>query len=319
MKNMKNKDTGCLLGLAAGDALGAAVEFMSLEQIKDTYGASGIQDFDRWGDFGAGSYTDDTQMAIATACGLIQSAKKVNKKELWAPVPYVYKEYIKWLKSQEDPSQMRRPGYTCLTALRSGNMGTLNKPINDSKGCGGVMRVAPVGLACDVDYAFNIGVQTAAITHGHPSGYLPSGFLAELIGYMAKDQDLQESIKKARQTLSFYGRHEETMEKVDEALQLAEKKEPIENGIEKLGQGWVGEEALAVSLFCSLIYEDDFSRAVKAAVNHSGDSDSTGAITGAIMGAKLGADAVPKNWVERLENAAYLQGLGEEMFSLFFK
>ena len=82
---MKDKYTGCLLGLAVGDALGAAVEFMSLEQIKDTYGDSGIQDFDKWGDFDAGSYTDDTQMAIATALGLILSAKKINKKELWAP------------------------------------------------------------------------------------------------------------------------------------------------------------------------------------------------------------------------------------------
>ena len=81
---MKDKYTGCLLGLAVGDALGAAVEFMSLEQIKDTYGDSGIQDFDKWGDFDAGSYTDDTQMAIASALGLILSAKKINKKELWA-------------------------------------------------------------------------------------------------------------------------------------------------------------------------------------------------------------------------------------------
>lgn len=305
------------MGLAVGDALGAAVEFMSLEHIKDTYGASGIQDFDQWGNFAAGSYTDDTQMAIASARGLILSAKKINKKELWAPVPFVYKEYLKWLKSQEDPSQMRRSGHTCLTALRSGIMGTLSKPINDSKGCGGVMRVAPVGLAYETADAFYMGVRTAAITHGHPSGYLPSGFLAELVGYMVKGQDLHESIKKAKQTLSFYGRHEETMEKVNEALQLAEIKESIEDGIEKLGQGWVGEEALAVSLFCSLVYEVDFTKAIKAAVNHSGDSDSTGAITGAIMGAKLGVKAIPKNWVERLENAAYLQELGEEMSRLF--
>ncbi|MBK8809431.1 MAG: ADP-ribosylglycohydrolase family protein [Acidobacteria bacterium] len=60
-----------------------------------------------------------------------------------------------------------------------------------------------------------------------------------------------------------------------------------------LGGGWVGEEALAISIYCSLVSENDLSGALLLAVNHSGDSDSTGAITGNILGALHGIGAIP--------------------------
>jgi len=316
---MKEKYPGCLLGVGVGDALGAAVEFISLERIKEKYGDSGIEDFDRWGGFEAGSYTDDTQMTIATARGLIKSAEKRNKKGIWKPTLSVYKEYLRWLEIQEDPSQVRGPGNTCLSALRSGKMGTMEEPLNNSKGCGGVMRVAPVGLAYNGANAFYIGAKTAAITHGHASGYLSAGFLAELISYLKKSQALAESIEKARETLLLYKGCQETMDKVNEALKLAQGSEPVEKAVEKIGEGWVGEEALAVALYCSLKFENDFSAGIKAAVNHSGDSDSTGAITGAVLGTKLGVEVIPKHWMERLENAKKIRNLGEKMFQVFSK
>ena len=181
------------------------------------------------------------------------------------------------------------------------------------------MRVAPVGLAYDGANAFYIGAKTAALTHGHASGYLSAGFMAELISYMKKSQDLEESIKKARKTLLLYQGCEETLEKVDEALRLAHRSQSVEKTLMQLGEGWVGEEALAVSLYCALKFENDFSAGVKAAVNHSGDSDSTGAVTGGILGAKLGVEAIPEHWIERLENAREIQRLGEEMFQIFSK
>lgn len=316
---MKEKFTGCLLGVGVGDALGAAVEFLPLVQIKEKYGDSGIEDFDSWGGFEAGSYTDDTQMTLATAQGLIKSAKKENKKGMWKPALFVYKEYLKWLKTQEDLSKVRRPGNTCLTSLRSGKMGTMEEPLNDSKGCGGVMRAAPVGLAYEGANAFYIGAKTGALTHGHASGYLSAGFLAELISYLKRNQDLEESIKNARKTLLLYKGCEETLDKVDEALSLAQSRDPVDQAVNKIGEGWVGEEALAVSVYCSLKFENDFSAGVKAAVNHSGDSDSTGAITGAVLGTKLGVKAIPEHWIEQLENTEEIQELAEKMFQVFSK
>ncbi|MBN2246674.1 MAG: ADP-ribosylglycohydrolase family protein, partial [Candidatus Aminicenantes bacterium] len=67
MKKLKDRIDGCLFGLAVGDALGAPVEFMDIGQIKSTYGKKGICDLEEWGGFPAGTYTDDTQMALATA------------------------------------------------------------------------------------------------------------------------------------------------------------------------------------------------------------------------------------------------------------
>lgn len=71
--------------------------------------------------------------------------------------------------------------------------------------------------------------------------------------------------------------------------------------IELIGGGWVGDEALAIALYCAAKYFDDFEKAMIAAVNHSGDSDSTGAITGNILGAVLGYEALPDFYKKDLE------------------
>ena len=55
--------------------------------------------------------------------------------------------------------------------------------------------------------------------------------------------------------------------------------------IRRLGQGWVAEETLAIAVYCAFKYHediDDFKKALVAAANHSGDSDSTAAVTGNI-------------------------------------
>jgi len=215
LSKMLNKYKGCMLGLALGDALGAAVEFMSYPEIKNKYGEHGIEDLDEWRGFEAGSYTDDTQMALATAIGCIEAAEEWKKDGIFEPTPYIYKEYLRWLETQADPFHRRAPGNTCLSALESGDMGSIDAPINDSKGCGGVMRVAPVGLVFSGELAFLEGAKSAAITHGHPSGYLSAGFLAELVSHILDEKTLEESIQLSRKTLITYNGHEETLMNID--------------------------------------------------------------------------------------------------------
>ena len=74
----------------------------------------------------------------------------------------------------------------------------------------------------------------------------------------------------------------------------------IEN-IRKLGEGWVGEEALAIAVYSVARHIDSFSDTIIAAVNHDGDSDSTGSIAGNIMGAIVGYENIPSNYKEHLE------------------
>ena len=84
-----------------------------------------------------------------------------------------------------------------------------------------------------------------------------------------------------------------------------------------MGEGWVAEEALAISIYCALCAENDFKKGVLLAVNHSGDSDSTGAITGNILGCLLGNTSIPEKWVERLELKEVIQELGIDLFVQF--
>ena len=197
MRKEKDQYLGCLVGLAVGDALGAPVEFLSLSDIRRRYGADGISDFFAWDGFDPGSYTDDTQMSLATAVGCIRAQQRFKESGVFQPAEMVYHRYLDWLKTQNDPAQRRAPGNTCLTALRSGKMGTISDRINDRKGCGGVMRAAPVGLAFKPGEAFKYGAEFAALTHGHPSGYLPVGFLAEMIAGILEGKSLTEAIEKS--------------------------------------------------------------------------------------------------------------------------
>lgn len=93
----------------------------------------------------------------------------------------------------------RAPGNTCLSALGSGRMGSIEQPINQSKGCGGVMRVAPVGLFLhkEPEYAFKIGSDIAAITHGHPTGYLSAGAFATIIAELVNGKTILDSTMTA--------------------------------------------------------------------------------------------------------------------------
>ena len=75
-----------------------------------------------------------------------------------------------------------------------------------------------------------------------------------------------------------------------------------------------GEEALAVALYCALVFPGDWERAVLAAVNHSGDSDSTGCMTGAVLGTKLGCDSLPQSWVDQLESSSGIRALAGDLF-----
>jgi len=319
LKMEKDRFLGCLLGLAIGDALGAPAEFLSLSEIKRRYGEGGISDLSEWGGFVPGSYTDDTQLSLATGVGCIRAQQRLRDGGNFQPAEIVYHRYLDWLKTQNDPAQRRAPGNTCLTALRSGKMGTINERINDSKGCGGVMRAAPVGLALGPGDAFKHGAELAAITHGHPSGYLPAGFLAEMIAGILAGRALAEAIEKSMMELKKYGGYQETLEKMKLAIELVGKEESIPNAIKKIGEGWVGEEALGISLYCAVQCSNDWVKGTLAAVNHSGDSDSTGSITGAILGTLLGAEAISERWIKNVENSERIQKIAINMYHTFRK
>ena len=88
------------MGIAVGDALGAPVEFLDIDEIYEHFGKDGITDFYPWDGFETGSYTDDTQMSIATANGSIRTLNRGMSEESHTPSD-VYNSYPGMVPSSE--------------------------------------------------------------------------------------------------------------------------------------------------------------------------------------------------------------------------
>ena len=316
---------GCLLGGAVGDALGAPVEFMSRDAILRQFGPDGITDYAfEYGGFG--KITDDTQMTLFTAEGLLRAWVRGSVRGITSYHGVTWRAYQRWLATQgarsldelhlgPEPGWLfqqpelhdrRAPGNTCLSALRATASGG-GFAINDSKGCGGVMRVAPAGLFIwrhqdrhQPEEAFRLGTEIAALNHGHPTGSLTGGVLAVLVSALADGGTLSQGLADAKACLVREVDHEETLAALEQAERLAASSMGPADAIAELGEGWVAEEALAISVDCALVAQD-FRHGVILAVNHAGDSDSTGAITGNLLGALHGVSAIPAEWLEPLE------------------
>jgi len=330
---------GCLLAGAVGDALGAPVEFLSLHQILSQYGTDGIADYvPAYGRKGA--ITDDTQMTLFTAEGLILSHVRGNPADLSQIPVFVWQAYLRWLSTQQmtNPDQLmkrygscvmadgvlitrkelyaqRAPGRSCLSALMRGKMGTVASPINDSKGCGGIMRISPVGYFLKPESVFDMACEIAAITHGHPTGYLAAGCLAQIICEISYGRDMLNAVDNTLKILRTKPNHQECLEAVQNALHAAEKEPVCFATVEKLGKGWIAEEALAISLYCAIVAGQDFEKGMRLAVTHRGDSDSTGSIAGNIIGAMHGKEIIPDKYLHELELMDTIEEIAADLFA----
>ena len=324
---------GALIGEAAGDALGYTVEFLHEPQIFQRFGPAGITDY-VLDEQGVARFSDDTQMTLYTAEGLLFAHTRGALRGIMASISYYMSfMYQDWYRTQtEDFSERTRcawvsgfpelfarraPGTTCMTACAAGANGTLESPINDSKGCGGIMRVAPVGLFYSKSFSNMTrhmtyadiqlqGAEIAALTHGHELGWLPAGAFAQIVSMIVhEDSPLTEAVAAASATLPeafpearMVGALQEIMER---AVSLASSNLSDLEAIHELGEGWVAEETLAIALLCALRHQGDFAGAIAAASNHNGDSDSTAAVAGTIIGAQIGYEAIPHRFIEPLE------------------
>ena len=327
VKHRLDNYQGCLIGGAIGDALGAPVEFMPLYEIKRKYGSDGINKLLQ-NDSQKSEFTDDTQMTIFTADGLIKSALKnhsINNINFYD----VFESYGDWLNTQRNKHahkgwisdikelyRVKAPGNTCISSIMSGEPGTLDKKINDSKGNGGTMRVAPVGLMYynNPSRAFNIAVGCCALTHSRPEAYLSAGAMASIIAYIIKGETIESAVEKSIKILERKNNNEKVVGLLKNALMYSKKNILPEDVISQLGSGWTGDEALAISVYSALKYSDDFKKAVECAVNITGDSDTVGAITGNIIGAYLGAKEIPTEYKDKIEMYDVLSNLAQDLY-----
>ncbi|TLF70148.1 hypothetical protein FEK33_07935 [Nocardia asteroides NBRC 15531] len=345
---------GCLLGGAIGDALGAPVETRTLQQIRAAHGHLGIGD----------NATDlriseETQLTAFTVEALIRGSVRARAKGIGgATLGLLQQGMLVWLRGQvaELPGQppklhstlthhpelieQRGIANSVYTALRRaserGVLGTRDQPINNSKGSGAVMRAAPCGFGYAADRSgaalgaiFELGCDAAALTHGHPSGWLPAGTLAALVYQLSRGVDTATALDRARAELTTYPDHEETAAAVDAAITLAARttrpgSAPTPEDLETLGQGWIGPEALSIAVFATLAAEAVggpshviVRTGLLLAVNHSGDSDATGAIAGSLLGARYGRPALPRRWSDTIDARRVLDRLATDYCTEF--
>jgi ADP-ribosylglycohydrolase len=333
---------GCLLGGAVGDALGAPVEFLDLDEIVKAYGEQGIRDYvPAYGKLGA--ITDDTQMTLFTAEAVLSAhvtaVLQSQEPDFFRAAASSYGHWLmtqensrlvssgsakaSWLLQQKKLFSRRAPGTTCLSALQSGR-GKVTRATNDSKGCGGVMRMAPVGMYFAHSLSrerqpdrllpsiFATGNDLAAITHGHPSGRLSAGALALMVSLVLVGSSLTDAIHAAKEELRKHPSHNETLAAIEKAESLAKSHPRKRSALRELGKGFVAEEALAMGLYCAL-GAGGFEDGVILAVNHSGDSDSTGSITGNLLGAAAGAEAIPDRLLAPLELRSTIEAIADDL------
>ena len=334
-----------MVGGAVGDALGYAVEFDSWPRIQRKFGRDGIKDF-QLDSRGLAPISDDTQLSLFTASGSLLGMTRGAMRGIMGRIDtYCSHSYIDWLHTQLRPFKAgekqgsswlmnvpglyarRAPGNTCLSALVSIEKGM--PVVNDSCGCGGVMRTAPLALLDflhsyalgDFDYCDMCAAEAARITHKHPLGFIPSAILNRVLmrilrGDVASRDDLRrvftqaaegvKGIVSAEDGSKTYGELwpeyvDKMQSKLSEALGYAETDRPDPEAIELIGGGWTGHEALAIAAYSSVKHFDSFEDAVISSVNHSGDSDSTGAVCGNIIGCIHGRKAIPARFTDHLE------------------
>lgn len=307
---------GCLLGGAVGDAFGYAVEFDSLDQIRKRFGEQGLTRpvFQQ----GKLVVSDDTQMTLFTLEGILRCTNPEGEQIASKVLEEIRNAYLDWYDTQQGVTHgeplgwlatrtalrvKRAPGNTCLSALKAGAQGGIGNKINDSKGCGGVMRTAPVGFLEGIDL-FDLGARAAALTHGHVDGWAPAGVLPRIISRLIKGENkflaVRNGFSDAAEWGHVYGEAANT-DRFVLAQKLAHKMRfnPHE-AIRLLGQGWVGDEALAIAMYAFLSARDYTDVLIRAA-NHDGDSDSTASIAGQLWGAKHGLNDIPHSWIRRLD------------------
>jgi ADP-ribosylglycohydrolase len=330
MATITQRASGCLFGLAFGDALGADTEFLNVAEIVRRYPPDGLRTLQGH----PARVTDDTQMALAVGEALLSVSPPYTAAKVGEPLQ---RAFVAW---SESPENNRAPGMTCMSACRQLARGIVwyEATVAQSKGCGANMRVAPAGLLphCTPETRAALAQFQAALTHGHPTGLTAADLTATTVAYLAAGNALPALPAYLRDYIhsqrTYY--HETwlgplwqrsrqptpaafiaqgwdecllALDRLEDALKIRDREQ---DPCLFTGEGWVAEEAFATGLLCFLFYSDEPREALRRAATTSGDSDSIACLTGAFAGAYHGLAIWPADWVERIEYRDRLARLG---------
>ncbi len=329
---LRSRYEGCLLGGAIGDAYGAPVEFMKLKRIKKLFGEKGLTKLIANNKYGGIRFTDDTQLTLFTADGLLRSAVKDGKVSYPPDYDTMFASYRNWYKVCCQNKDVKNgwiskikglrgekcSGKTIMSTLSQAKKGSLSHPINQSKSCGGVMRSAPIGLMYNKnpEEAFDVAVNATALTHGHPISYLAAGVYAAMIANLVNGESIYDSITNSMQILRKQEHSEELCEIIDKAIDLAfnDQIEP-QVAMKELGHGWDADEAVAMAVYASLKTPNNYEQVLINSINHDGDSDTVASIAGGIVGTALGIEKIPSHLRKKVAMERVIIDVARDLFN----
>jgi len=317
-----------LIGTFVGDALGMPFEGKTAVEIREEEGAVTKM---REARLGRGTYTDDTQMMMATADHLCQR-DRVDRSEL-------AQTYLEYFNSQRGYGYGTRQVFSAWEEGIDPDEAAFCAFDDGSYGNGGAMRIAPVGVRFyhDLDRLIDAVGNVVSLTHAHPLG---------LGGALVQARTVSLMIKTSPPCKSFYPQHlnrepafrilDELEDSIPERwnpdglwfhrlrlvreLLIAHESAPDPAHVaSELGCSSLVYESVPTALFASLVHMDSFEDALAYAVEIGGDTDTIGAMTGAQMGGLYGVGHVPARWWDALENGDrgrdYLIELGKTLAS----
>ncbi|MDQ1253346.1 MAG: hypothetical protein QG646_2513 [Euryarchaeota archaeon] len=303
--DIEKKLRGYLFGTACGDALGRPVEHLTLEQIKEKFGGKGILEVPP-----DSLWTDDTQLMLVIARGLLQGAELEPPKLM----DFIAKELVLWLDEPDLGAGPTSRG----AALR------LKEGINwresgiVSKTCGSLMRIGILGFLYrnNSDKLVQSALLSGRITHLHPvsdAASIAGAYAVKLALDDVEPEEMYGSLLKITEGFS-----QEFTNALKKSYEIAHSGLSDEDALKELGQGWYADETFALAYFCLLRYPNDYKKAVQTAVNITGDSDSVGSVAGGIIGAKLGIEAIPVSWIEDLKEKEKLEEIVVPLLEKYF-
>lgn len=294
----EDRCVGCLLGVACGDILGAAVEGWPAAAIRQQFGAlCDFQDSAR----GFGRYTDDTQMTVALTASLTERGR-VDPGHVSATYAELYQRWRGYGGG----------AHRVIRALRRGadyrGTGRLQFP-DGSFGNGGAMRIAPVGLAYRHagGELLHQAVEAALLcTHVHPEAVDGALVQAKAVGEAAKTADPSgldvEALPGTLRQLSHTAVMREKLDLLAEGLRRGAADDEL---IGTVGNGVRASEAVAAALWAFVRYHQTPEECIVRAVGFGGDTDTIGAMAGALVGALHGTSWIPPRWYESIENGSH--------------
>lgn len=293
--NLAGKIRGGLYGVAVGDALGATLEFMGKEEIRARYGE--LRDIvgGGWLNLRPGEWTDDTEMTLAVAEGIMKDPE--------SPVPHIGEAFLRWRATNPpDIGGTIRAAFHTYDRLKDWHLAAreVHERGRRTAGNGALMRTLPLAFIYEENADLYMRtMEVARMTHWDPEAGLTC-FLYCLIA--------QRFINGAEDPLAAF---EETRVGFFETVppSMREPAEKIVARVENLSRKAEGElrptgytlDTLGCALW-AVLTRISFEDAVVTAVNLGGDADTVGAVTGGLVGVLHGYEAIPQRWLEKFND-----------------